>query len=40
MFGKDYRKAKRTDGGFVGGSNNYTEHMSKEDRYEILLDHI
>ena len=39
-FGKDYCIAKRTDGGFVGRSNNYTEYMSKGNRYENLLDHI
>ena len=39
-FDKDCCKTKRTDGGFIGRSNNLTEYMSKGDRYENLLDHI
>ena len=35
-FDSDYYKPRRSDGGFGGRNNNYTEYMSAGDRYENL----
>ena len=36
VFDSDYYKPRRSDGGFGGRNNNYTEYMSAGDRYENL----